>query len=76
VMARHSPEGRPAAKVRARSRACRAIHEALEIGLTPEGGGVAGRFAPSDLVLPRHDEDVSEYGQRSAVGNVVRYLLF
>lgn len=56
--------------------ACRAIHEALESGLTAEElDGVLGRLGPTDLVPPHRDEDVPEYGRRAASEIMVRYLL-
>ena len=67
---------RPGASQRAPSYACRAIHEALASGFTAEElVGVLGRLAPTDLIPPRHDEDVAGYGRRAASEMMVRYLL-
>lgn len=81
-MSRRTPDDhfRPSRHVgpwpRERPYARRAIHEALENGLTAEElDGVLGRLDPTDLVPPHRDEDVPEYGRRAASEIMVRYLL-
>jgi hypothetical protein len=73
---RRTTNGRAVGRLEVDAYARRAIREALENGFTTEElDGVLGQLGPTDLVRPRRDEDVPEYGRRAAGEIMVRYLL-